>query len=48
MTGSQSPVPLCPGGFYATVVTTNSTQTITAELITPEFTSATEMCVRFW
>ncbi|KAG7228996.1 hypothetical protein INR49_013229 [Caranx melampygus] len=35
-------------GFYVTVMTTNSTMTETAELITPEFTSATEMCVRFW
>ncbi|XP_071348966.1 MAM and LDL-receptor class A domain-containing protein 2 isoform X2 [Trachinotus anak] len=35
-------------GFYVTVMTTNSTQNEIAQLITPEFTSATEMCVRFW
>lgn len=48
MTGFEPPVPLCPGGFYATVMTTNSTETEIAELITSEFTTATEMCVRFW
>ncbi|XP_018531715.2 MAM and LDL-receptor class A domain-containing protein 1 [Lates calcarifer] len=35
-------------GFYATVKITNSTQTEVAQLLTPEFTSATEICVLFW
>ncbi|XP_028283475.1 MAM and LDL-receptor class A domain-containing protein 2 [Parambassis ranga] len=35
-------------GFYMTVLTSNSTQTEVAQLLTPEFTSATEICVHFW
>ncbi|XP_039670520.1 MAM and LDL-receptor class A domain-containing protein 1 [Perca fluviatilis] len=35
-------------GFYMTVMISNSTRTEEAQLLTPEFTSATEMCVRFW
>ena len=35
-------------GFYMTVMTSNSTQPEVAQLLTPELTSATEMCVRFW
>ncbi|XP_069366962.1 MAM and LDL-receptor class A domain-containing protein 2 [Paralichthys olivaceus] len=35
-------------GFYVTVMKKNDTHTEVAQLLTPEFTSATEMCVRFW
>ncbi|XP_072220292.1 MAM and LDL-receptor class A domain-containing protein 1 [Leuresthes tenuis] len=35
-------------GFYMTVTTSNSLDSEVAELLTPEFTSATEMCIRFW
>ncbi|XP_044077011.1 MAM and LDL-receptor class A domain-containing protein 1 isoform X2 [Siniperca chuatsi] len=35
-------------GFYMTVMISNSTQNEVAQLLTPEFTSATEICVRFW
>ncbi|KAK1879509.1 MAM and LDL-receptor class A domain containing protein 1 [Dissostichus eleginoides] len=35
-------------GFYMTVMTSNSTQAEVAQLLTPEFLSATEICVRFW
>ncbi|KAM9718846.1 MAM and LDL-receptor class A domain-containing protein 1 [Menidia menidia] len=35
-------------GFYMTVKTSNSTQPDVAELLTPEFPTAAEMCVRFW
>ncbi|XP_034743360.1 MAM and LDL-receptor class A domain-containing protein 1 [Etheostoma cragini] len=35
-------------GFYMTVRISNSTQTEEAQLLTPKFTSATEICVRFW
>lgn len=37
-----------PVGFYMTVLKSNSTQNEVAQLLTPEFTSATEMCFRFW
>ncbi|XP_041849179.1 MAM and LDL-receptor class A domain-containing protein 2 [Melanotaenia boesemani] len=35
-------------GFYMTVMTPSSAQSEIAELLTPEFTSAAEMCIRFW
>ncbi|XP_063741754.1 MAM and LDL-receptor class A domain-containing protein 1 [Eleginops maclovinus] len=35
-------------GFYVTVMTSNSTQSEEAQLLTPEFPSAPEKCVRFW
>uniref|UniRef100_A0A3Q3EFD0 MAM and LDL-receptor class A domain-containing protein 2-like n=2 Tax=Kryptolebias marmoratus TaxID=37003 RepID=A0A3Q3EFD0_KRYMA len=35
-------------GFYMTVVSSDPTQHEEAELLSPEFTSAAEMCVRFW
>nr|XP_033506790.1 MAM and LDL-receptor class A domain-containing protein 1 [Epinephelus lanceolatus] len=35
-------------GFYMTVMMSNSTETEVAQLLTPEVTSATEICVRFW
>ncbi|XP_074507832.1 MAM and LDL-receptor class A domain-containing protein 1 [Sebastes fasciatus] len=35
-------------GFYMTVMTSNSTQTEEAQLLTPEITSSKEICVRFW
>lgn len=35
-------------GFYLTAMTTNSTNPKKAQLLTPEITSDTEMCVRFW
>ncbi|KAM6919231.1 apical endosomal glycoprotein [Xenentodon cancila] len=35
-------------GFYMAVMSSNSTPPEVAELLTPEFTSAAEMCVRFW
>ncbi|KAM9349890.1 apical endosomal glycoprotein [Symphorus nematophorus] len=34
--------------FYMAVMPSNSTQSEVAQLLTPELTSATEMCVRFW
>ncbi|KAF3698789.1 MAM and LDL-receptor class A domain-containing protein 1 [Channa argus] len=35
-------------GFYMTVKLSDFTQTEVAQLITPEYHSGTEMCVRFW
>ncbi|XP_034558606.1 MAM and LDL-receptor class A domain-containing protein 2 [Notolabrus celidotus] len=35
-------------GFYMTVMTSNSTQNEVAQLLTPIFPLASEMCVRFW
>ncbi|KAM3603666.1 uncharacterized protein V6R79_000320 [Siganus canaliculatus] len=35
-------------GYYMTVLMSNPSQTEEAHLLTPELTSATEMCVRFW
>ncbi|KAM8850746.1 MAM and LDL-receptor class A domain-containing protein 1 isoform 2-T2 [Spinachia spinachia] len=35
-------------GFYMTVMPSDSTQVEVAELLTPIFPSATEICVRFW
>ncbi|MED6241113.1 hypothetical protein ATANTOWER_028659 [Ataeniobius toweri] len=35
-------------GFYMSVMTSHSAQQEIAELLSPVFTSATEMCVRFW
>uniref|UniRef100_G3PY20 MAM domain-containing protein n=2 Tax=Gasterosteus aculeatus aculeatus TaxID=481459 RepID=G3PY20_GASAC len=35
-------------GFYMTVMTSDSTQIEVAELLTPNFPSAMEICVRFW
>ncbi|XP_061588557.1 MAM and LDL-receptor class A domain-containing protein 2 [Cololabis saira] len=35
-------------GYYMTVTSSNSEQPEVAELLTPEFTLAAEMCVRFW
>ena len=35
-------------GFFMTVTTSISPYSEVAELLTPEFTSATEMCIRFW
>ncbi|KAK5602804.1 hypothetical protein CRENBAI_025076 [Crenichthys baileyi] len=35
-------------GFYMSVMTSHSAQQEIAELLSAEFTSATEMCVRFW
>ncbi|XP_076601190.1 MAM and LDL-receptor class A domain-containing protein 1 [Chaetodon auriga] len=35
-------------GFYTTVMKSNSTETEIAQLLTAEFTSPTEICVRFW
>ncbi|KAL6103987.1 uncharacterized protein ACO6RY_13812 [Pungitius sinensis] len=35
-------------GFYMTVMTSDSTQVEVAELRTPNFPSAAEICVRFW
>ncbi|XP_074544676.1 MAM and LDL-receptor class A domain-containing protein 1 [Halichoeres trimaculatus] len=35
-------------GFYMTVMPSNSTQSEVAQLLTPEFPLAAEMCVRFW
>ncbi|KAM4557404.1 apical endosomal glycoprotein [Fundulus diaphanus] len=35
-------------GFYMSVMTSHDAKLETAELLSPEFTSATEMCVRFW
>ncbi|XP_029309223.1 enteropeptidase-like [Cottoperca gobio] len=35
-------------GFYMTVMPSTSTQAEVVQLLTPEFTSAAEICVRFW
>ncbi|KAF7668436.1 hypothetical protein LDENG_00014610 [Lucifuga dentata] len=35
-------------GFYMAVLNSNSTQKEVAQLLTPQFSSATEMCLRFW
>ncbi|XP_038573588.1 MAM and LDL-receptor class A domain-containing protein 1 [Micropterus salmoides] len=35
-------------GYYMTVMISNSTQNEVAQLLTPEITSAAELCVRFW
>lgn len=47
LTAFETAVTPFPVGFYVTVMI-NSTQTEVAQLLTPEVTSATEMCVRFW
>ncbi|KAM7379552.1 hypothetical protein PAMP_005098 [Pampus punctatissimus] len=35
-------------GFYMTVIKSNFTESVVAQLLTPEFISAREMCMRFW
>ncbi|XP_054624893.1 MAM and LDL-receptor class A domain-containing protein 1 [Dunckerocampus dactyliophorus] len=35
-------------GYYMTVINSNPTQQETAQLLSPDFSSPTEMCVRFW
>lgn len=35
-------------GFYMSVRKSDSAQSVVAQLLTPEFTSAREMCMRFW